>query len=445
MIAAVTDAAPPEPLRDAAVRAALDRLGCVASDELRIGGIAVGELAARFGTPLYALDGDLVLTRARAVQAALGPRVRLLWSIKANPLVQVAARLRSLAIGAEIASLGELAVALAAGQLPADLRFAGPGKTDAEIAAAVAAGLGCFHAESPSEVDAIAAAAAAKGRRVGVAVRVNTAPAAAGTRLRMAGHGSRFGVDEDQVAALLLRIARDPHLLLRGLHAYAGTQCFDAAAFAAGAQRLCELAAGWERQLGVALPELDLGGGFGVATYLGDGEFDVCAAGAALARLLPAHDREGRTFFVELGRFLLAPCGVYVARVVRRKVGGGRTHLALDGGLHHCAVAAGSGSVLRRPPLLVAATQLRASASEVQGIGGPLCTPQDQFADGVLLPPCREGDLIAVLATGAYGATFSPTGFLSHPAPVELLIADGIARIARARGEPDDALHRQSW
>lgn len=421
----------------------LAALGRHPGGELHVGGIGVRELARRFGTPFYAFDGDLVDRRVDAVRHALGPRVELLWSAKANPSLALTARLRARGVGIEIASLGELALALAAGHDAAAIRFAGPGKSDDEIAAALAAGLGCFHAESASEVDAIAAAARAAGVRAGVAVRVNAPVEGAGARLRMAGRSSRFGVDREQVPALLRRIEGDGALRLCGLHVYAGTQNFDAAAFVAGARDLALAAREWERDLGLPLDEIDLGGGFGAPTFAGDPEFDLDSAGAALRALVDEHAREGRRWFVELGRYLVGPAGVYVSRVVRRKVSGGQVQLALDGGLHHCAVATGFGTVLRRSPLLVAAAALGREATEPATIGGPLCTPQDQFAAQLALPPLAEGDLVAVLGVGAYGLTFSPAAFLSHATPPEVLVEGGAARIVRERGVPEDALRGQ--
>jgi diaminopimelate decarboxylase len=429
---------------DPAVRRRLAAFGCADADELRVGGLPVRALAERFGTPLYLFDHGLLQARAAAVIDALGPDVRVLYSLKANPSLAVTRSLRHAGLGAEVASLGELELALAAGHDPAAVRFAGPGKTDAEIGAALARGLGCFHAESASEVEAIAAAARGAGRRAGVAVRVNSPRAAAGSRLRMAGVGARFGVDGAQVPPLLAAIAQRPELQLRGLHVYAGSQCFDAAAFLAQARDLVRFADECERDLGLALPELDLGGGFGEATFVLDPEFDLAAAGAGVRALVAAHARQGRVFLLELGRYLTAPMGVYLARVVRSKTAGDRVQLALDGGLHHCALAAGIGGMLRRPPLLVHATALRRPATVVTAVGGPLCTPLDQFADSVLLPPCREGDLIAVLAAGAYGLSYSPHGFLSHPTPAEVLVHEGAARIVRARGAPADVLRGQS-
>jgi diaminopimelate decarboxylase len=433
----------PDPRRDAAVQQALAELGCADADELRVGGIAVRELAAGFGTPFYAFDLDRLRARAQAVQQALGPRIRLLWSVKANPSLAVTAALRAAGAGVEVASLGEFGVALAAGHGAGDVRFAGPGKTDAELAAAVARGLGCVHVESADEIDALAAAAARHGRRQGVAVRVNLPQGSAGARLRMSGDSSRFGVDLDQVPALLRRAAGLPHLELRGLHGYAGTQTFDAEAVVAHARALAAHRDRLERELLLPLPELDLGGGFGSAHYLGDPAFDLAAAGRGLRELVAAHDRPERRWFVELGRFLAAPIGVYVAAVVRTKTSGGRRHLILDGGLHHCGVAAGVGTVLRRPPLLVPATALRAPAVTSFAIGGPLCTPQDQFAEELQLPACGRGDLLAVLGAGAYGLTYSSTMFLSHPTPAEFAVERGAARVVRERGQPADALRGQ--
>jgi diaminopimelate decarboxylase len=299
------------------------------------------------------------------------------------------------------------------------------------------------HAESADEIETIAAAAAEHGRKQGIAVRVNLPQGSAGARLRMSGDSSRFGVDLDQVPALLLRIAAVPRLELRGLHGYAGTQTFDAEAVIAHARALAAHRDRLERELALPLPELDLGGGFGSAHYLGDPAFDLAAAGRGLRELVAAHDRPERRWFVELGRFLAAPIGVYVAAVVRTKTSGGRRHLILDGGLHHCGVAAGVGTVLRRPPLLVPATALRAPAIAPFAIGGPLCTPQDHFADEARLPALGRGDLLAVLGAGAYGLTYSSTMFLSHPAPAEIAVEHGAARVVRARGRPTDALRDQ--
>lgn len=429
--------------RDPAVVAALRALGCADTDRLAVDGVPVAELADRFGTPLYVFSAPTLRERARRVQAALGPRVELLWSIKANPSLAVTACLRGAGVGCEIASLGELLVAEAAGHAPASLRFAGPGKAAAELDAALARGLGTFHVESRDELDELARLAAARDLVAAVAIRVNLPSGLGGARMRMGGRSSRFGVDAEQVPELVLAIDAAPSLRLTGLHVYGGTQCFDAAAFVAQARALAEHAARWERDLGVAFDELDVGGGFGIAVFAGDPEFDLDAAGRGLAEVIAAHDRPGRRWFVELGRYLAAPAGVYLTRVVRQKVSGGEHHAALDGGLHHAAAQAGFGAIVRRPPLVVCADRLRAAAETPVTIGGPLCTPADRFAEQLPLPALLAGDLLALLHCGAYGLSYSPTRFLSHAAPAEVLVDGGEARVVRLRGEPADALRGQ--
>jgi diaminopimelate decarboxylase len=432
------------PPRDPALAAALAGWNAADADELQLGGVAARTLAERFGTPLYVFDAARLRANVARVQQALGERFGLLYSIKANPSLAVTTTLRSSGTGAEIASLGELQVALAAGHAASALRFAGPGKNDAEIAEALAAGVGCFHAESADEVDAIAASARAQGRTAGVAVRVNLPLELRGARMRMGGRSARFGVDAEQVPALLQRIAGARELVLRGLHVYAGTQLFDADAFARHARALCEHAARWEQDLSLRLHELDLGGGFGVPTYLGDPTFDLAAAASAVRAVVAEFDRPDRTWFVELGRYLVADAGVFLTRVVRRKHSGGLAQVALDGGLHQCAAAAGVGTVVRRPPLLVRATALRAAGTEPVSLGGPLCTPADQFAEELPLGQLQPGELLAVLHAGAYGLSYSPHGFLSHPTPAEVMVDGGSARLVRARGSAADALRGQT-
>lgn len=432
----------PRPL-DPATDAALRALGASAGAPLAVEGVPLEDLANRFGTPLYVFSAQALRDRLAAVQAALGPRVEVLWSLKANPSVAVTRTLREAGAGAEIASLGELEVAVAAGHPPASLRFAGPGKTDVELDVALSRGLGTFHVESAAELQSLADLASTRDVVADVALRVNLPHELQGSRMRMGGRSSRFGIDAAQVPAAVRAIQATPCLRLRGLHVYGGTQGFDAAAFVRHARALCEHAAAWEQDLGVRFDELDLGGGFGVPAFRGDPSFDLDAAGEDLRALIAAHDRDGRRWFVELGRYLSAPAGVYVCRVVRTKTSGDRQHAALDGGMHHAAAAAGLGTVVRRPAL-VAAVSPREGDSRPVTLGGPLCTPADQLCEHLELPPLEAGDLVAVLHAGAYGLTYSPTRFLSHPSPAEVLLERGAARVVRARGRASDALRDQA-
>ncbi len=434
---------PPDPnLADENLVEAMRALGSSPGAPLCVDGAQVEDLAARHGTPLYVFSADALRARVATVRDALGDRVELLWSIKANPSVAVTGILREAGVGAEVASTGELLVALAAGHDAAALRFAGPGKTDLELDDALARGLGTFHVESVDELQALADLASTRDQVARVALRVNLPDQLAGSRLRMGGRSSRFGVDLAEVPAAVGAIQATKSLSLCGLHVYGGTQVFDADAFVAHARALCEHAARWEQQLDVRLDEIDLGGGFGVAVFQGDPSFDLQAAGRGLRALLAAHDRPDRRWFVELGRYLAAPAGAFVTKVTRKKTSGDQLQLTLDGGMHHAAAAAGIGAVLRRTPLLTPVAP-RDGARQPVTLGGPLCTPADEFADQLDLPPLARGDLVAILNAGAYGLTYSPTRFLSHASPAEVLVDGGVDRVVRRRGEASDALRDQ--
>ena len=274
------------PVEDPNTEEALRVLGTQPGRPLELNGVPLAELATTFGTPLYVFSAAILRSRLAAVQAALGPRFDVLWSVKANPSVAVTAALRRAGAGAEIASIGELEVALAAGHSAGDLRFAGPGKTDHELDVALTRGVGTIHVESLDELQSLADLAASRQAAAQVALRINLPQELQGARMRMGGRSSRFGVDLDQVPEAIDVIRARPHLDLRGLHVYGGTQTCDAHAFAAHARALCAHAARWERELDVRIDELDLGGGFGAPVFQGDPTFDLDAAGAALRELL---------------------------------------------------------------------------------------------------------------------------------------------------------------
>ncbi|MGA0871076.1 MAG: diaminopimelate decarboxylase, partial [Planctomycetota bacterium] len=232
---------------------------------------------------------------------------------------------------------------------------------------------------------------------------------------------------------------------LVGLHQYGGSQAFDAEAWVRSVAELLAVTAETEEATGHPLLSLNLGGGFGWPVYDRDPTFDLEAAGRGALELLEAAGRLGapREVHLELGRYLTAPAGVFLTRVVDTKDSGGKRHVVLDGGMHQFGAATGLGAVMRRAYAIVAARDPRATEGEPVSLGGPLCTPADRFGTGLELPPLRPGDAVAVLHAGAYGLTFSPIRFLSHPAPAEVLVEGGEARLIRRRGTPDDALRDQ--
>jgi diaminopimelate decarboxylase len=372
-------------------------------------------------TPLFVYDFAIVAARIARLRAALPAGVDVHYAIKANPFVPLVRAIVPLVDGLDVASAGELRQAL--GVKPAAaISFAGPGKRYAELEDAILAGA-TLNVESEGE----AARALAIGERTGVtprlAVRVNPDLELRGSGMRMGGRASPFGVDADRAAALACTII-DAGADWRGWHIFAGSQSLDTAAIIETQAATLALAARLAEEVGVTPPLVNLGGGFGIPYFAGDVAVDVEAIGMALAaalasRAAPLGDSR---FAVELGRWLVGEAGVYLTRIIDRKQSHGETFLVVDGGLHHQLAASGNfGTVVRRNYPIALADRLNAPATETVTVVGCLCTPLDRLADKVGFPEAQPGDVIALFLAGAYGLSASPSAFLSHPDPVQIL------------------------
>jgi len=392
-----------------------------ADGQLLIGNRSANELVEEAGgSPLFAYNSAVVRDRVRQFRAAF-PGVALHYAVKANPFAPLLAHLAPLVDGFDLASAGELqALQASAAALPTS--FAGPGKTDNDLAAALAAGV-TVNLESEAEWARLHAAAGAS-RRPKVAVRVNPPFGLKGSGMKMGGLASPFGVDHDRVPALVRRII-DSGADWRGLHVYAGSQSLSAEAIIEAQRATVALAAEIAEAAGASPPEVNLGGGFGIPYFPGDQPLDVWAVGEALKQTLanrPTILRDTK-FIIELGRWLVGEAGVYLTRVVDRKVSRGKTYLVTDGGLQHMLAATGNfGQLLRRNYPVAVASKFGAEPEEEVTIVGCLCTPLDLLADEVLLPRAQVGDLIAIFCAGAYGLTASPQAFLGMPAAREILV-----------------------
>ncbi len=371
-------------------------------------------------TPVFVYDPAIVAARIARFRAAM-PAVDLHYAIKANPHPDLLTAIAPLVDGLDVASAGELARAL--GVKPAGaISFAGPGKRDEELAAAIAAGA-TLNLESEGEAARALAIADRLGLRPRLAVRVNPDVELRGSGMKMGGRPSPFGIDAGRVPALVR------HLIAagadwRGFHLYAGSQALDADAIADTQAATLALAARLADEAGAAPPLVNLGGGFGVPYFAGDRSLDVETIGTRLDMALAERPAVlgGSRFAIELGRWLVAEAGVYLARVIDRKESGGETFLILDGGLHHQLAASGNfGTVVRRNYPIAVAHRMAEEATETVNVVGPLCTPLDRLGDRVALPRAEVGDLIAVFLAGAYGATASPSAFLGHPPATEIV------------------------
>jgi diaminopimelate decarboxylase len=392
---------------------------------MRVGGVALDLLAERAGaTPFFAYDRALLTGRVALLRATLPDEIELSYAIKANPMPAVVQHLAGLVDAFDVASGAEMRVALDT-PMPAErVSFAGPGKTPVELAQAVAAGV-MVELESATEARRVVATGERLGVRPRVAVRVNPDFRVKGSGMRLGGGPQQFGVDAERVPALLHDLAA-ADLDVLGFHVFAGSQNLDAGILCDAQRRTVELLLRLADGAPAPVRYLNLGGGFGIPYADRDRSLDLGAIGANLTGLLDSALRPrlpGARVVLELGRYVVGECGVYVTRVVDRKESRGRTFLVVDGGLHHQLAASGNlGQVIRRNYPVAIGTRCGEPPAERVTVVGCLCTPLDLLADDVTLPVADVGDLVVVFQAGAYGLTASPTGFLSHPAPVELLV-----------------------
>ena len=418
----MTDTPPALP-RQLPVHALMDQFG-VEGGELVVGGQRLSLLAARVGqTPFYAYDRGLLRARVAQLRAALPEAVKLHYAMKANPMPAVVAFMAGLVDGIDVASSGELKVALDAGANPQEVSFAGPGKRDAELRQAVAARV-LVNLESFREIPVLAKISNELGLPARVAVRVNPDFELKGSGMKMGGGPKQFGVDVEQMPALMAQI-KAAGLAFEGFHLFAGSQNLRPESICEAQLKSFELAVRLAQIAPQPVRFLNLGGGFGIPYFPGEQRLDLTTIGQNLERLLERAKTElpQAEFVIELGRYLVGEAGVYVARVVDRKVSRGQVYLVTDGGLHHHLSASGNfGQVVRKNYPVAIGNRMGAASTEVASVVGPLCTPLDLLGDRMALPVAQIGDLAVVFQSGAYGASASPHGFLGHPDCVEVLV-----------------------
>ncbi len=401
--------------------------GCLAP-----GGVPLPRLAARIGqTPFFAYDRNLISARVAALRQHLPDDVRVNYAVKANPMPALVQHLASLVDGFDLASAGEMMTALDTAMSAERISFAGPGKTQDELSRAVAAGI-TINAESEGELERIARIGAEMDRRPRVAVRVNPDFELRGSGMRMGGGAKQFGIDSERVPEVLRWIGRQG-LEFIGFHIFSGSQSLKADAIVEAQGQTIDLAIELAAQAPGPVRKLNIGGGFGIPYFEGDAVLDLAALGQGLGAHMPrvrAALPEAEVM-VELGRYIVGEAGIYVCRVIDRKVSRGQVFLITDGGLHHQLAASGNfGQVLRRNYPVAIGNRIGQDApqespgenSETATVVGCLCTPLDLLGNKMELAPAQVGDFVVIFQSGAYGLSASPTAFLSHPHPAEVLV-----------------------
>ncbi len=400
----------------------------VVDDVLQIGGIALTRLAQRVGrTPFYAIDRAVCSARVAGLRAILPPQVALHYSIKANPMPALVQHMAGLVDGLDVASSSELRTALDTGIDPARISFAGPAKLEAELTQAIAAGV-CLNIESEHELTSAARIGAALGIAPSVALRVNPAFELKSSGMKMGGGAKPFGIDAELVPAMLRQVAA-LELDFQGFHIFSGSQSLRLDAIIEAQSRAIELALQLAGDSPLAVRQVNIGGGLGIPYFPGEARLDPGPMGEHLAHWLPrlAQALPQARLALELGRYLVGEAGVYVSRVIDRKVSRGEVFLVLDGGMHHHLAASGNlGQVIRKNYPVAIGNRMNAHNdapdSGPASATGPLCTPLDILAERMQLAHARIGDLVVVFQSGAYGASASPAGFLGHPAALEVLV-----------------------
>jgi diaminopimelate decarboxylase len=382
----------------------------------------ITEIADEIGaTPFYAYDRDRMTKRVAELRAALPEEMQVHYAMKANPMPEVVAHMVGLVDGLDVASAGELSVALEADANPEEISFAGPGKRDAELSAAIRSRI-TINLESEGEMDRVARIAEELGEKPNVAIRVNPSFELKSSGMKMGGRPSPFGVDAERVPAMLKSL-KELDLSFRGFHIYSGSQNLRAEAIAESMRKTVDLIVELANSTSLDIPSVNLGGGLGIPYFPNEQPLNLAELSVPAQQAIECLRGElgDVQIIMELGRYLVGEAGIYVCRVIDLKESLGRRYAITDGGLHHHLAASGNFGQVIRKNYPITAVRLEHPDEEVTVVG-PLCTPLDILGDRIQTARLTEGSLVAVLQSGAYGRTASPSRFLSHPETTEVIL-----------------------
>jgi len=396
----------------------------VANNQLVVGGIPITRLAQRVGqTPFYAYDREAITQRVRELRQAMPSDLKIHYAMKANPMPAVVQHMATLVDGFDLASGGEMKVALDTIMPAEHISFAGPGKRHTEISQAIAAGI-TLNVESPYELKTITEYSEKLGLKAKVALRINPAFELKASGMKMGGGPKQFGIDEEQIPDILHQI-KTLELNFQGFHIYSGSQNLKAESIIEAQQKSLSLAERLLNECSISAHKVNIGGGYGIPYFPGEPPLNIQQVGDALETEMEKFKRRSPNteVIIELGRYLVGEAGIYVTRVIDKKLSREQIYLVVDGGLHHHLAASGNfGQVIRKNYPIAIANKMDQENLEKVNIVGPLCTPLDILGDKVSLPKADIDDLVVIFQSGAYGYTASPQLFLSQPKCEEILL-----------------------
>jgi diaminopimelate decarboxylase len=392
--------------------------------DLTIGNIPLSLLTERVGqTPFYAYDRVKMTEQVHQLRDQMPDELKIHYAMKANPMPAVVQHMASLVDGLDVASAGEMKVALDTGMPANQISMAGPGKRPAELAQAIAAGI-TVNIESFNELEELTRQSDRLGVAATIAVRINPAFELKSSGMKMGGGPKQFGVDEEEVPSLLKRIT-ELQLDFAGFHIFSGSQNLKPEAIIEAQQKSIELAIQLSDSCPAPVRKLNIGGGLGIPYFPGEMPLEIAPISEALAKQIQRAKKNlpGASVIMELGRYLVGEAGVYVTRIVDKKMSREQLYLVTDGGLNHHLSASGNfGQIIRKNYPVAIGNKMDWPEKEITTVVGPLCTPLDLLADKMALSKAEVGDLVVIFQSGAYGLSASPGAFLSQPGAIEVLI-----------------------
>ncbi len=392
--------------------------------ELTIGGIPISQLAQRIGqTPFYAYDRNLITHKIVELRKQIPPDLKIHYAVKANPMPAVVQHISTLVDGLDLASVGEMKIALDTTMPVKNISFAAPAKRDQDLTQAIAAEI-TINVESQNELEKIAQLSEKIGIQANVAIRINPSFELKSSGVKMGGGAKPFGIDEEFVPDILKRV-KTLELNFKGFHIFSGSQCLKADAIIDAQQKSIDLAIRLADFCPTPIQTLNIGGGFGIPYFHNESELNIEQIGESLfnsisklKKIQPQID-----VIIELGRYLVGEAGIYVSQILDKKFSRGQTFLVVNGGLHqHLAASGNFGQILRKNYPIAIGNKMNSAEKEIVNIVGLLCTPLDILADKVELPKAEIGDFVVIFQSGAYGFTASPREFLSQPDITEVLV-----------------------
>lgn len=384
-------------------------------------------ITRKIKTPFYLYDCGLINRKYYDLKNYLPKETEIFYAIKANPDRRIVSLLGRLGAGADVASAGELLIALKSGIKPNKISFAGPGKTEEELRLAIQKDIASISVENQGELRILDKLSRHTKRNVSISIRINPITGSSGSAIRMGGGSQQFGIDEEEVPQTIRLIHKSKYLNFIGLHMHAASQILSEIAIANNIRYLADYCIKLQNELNIKVRIINFGGGWGIPYHQGQRVLNLRLLCKTIKNIFAedsavTHFRNTRLIF-EPGRFLVGEAGVYVTKVLYKKRSRGKIFLIVDGGMHQNLAAAGLlGEGIKRNRIIGVINNKKYGREEITTIAGCLCTPLDILARDIKLPICEEGDFLYITSSGAYSYSASPLMFLSHSLPKEIII-----------------------